>query len=251
VAEANPGQWPERLEIGIVIEDDASLPPSVAKKTLSGIETFLQQSPHYTLITGTQSSQRLGFPIDTVPNQCEQNLACWQGTVERAGVDLLLHVALGFDGSREKAWFLSYTSEGPLRSTARASLLPKGGGAPLEALQAELHSSASIRIALETGTTHLQINGTPRLIQPKSHLRLNNLPPGKHELVIEGLGLESRIEILTVYPGNNIDLPLRARVAPRNEGPQKRWGIWASGALLVGAIAAIRIGLEQKGSAWR
>jgi len=249
--EANASQWPENLKIGVVIEDDASLPPSVAKKTLSGIRAFLEQSPHYGLEPVKETNQRLGFDIHTLPEQCGNSLACWQNAVERAGVDILLHVALGFDGSREKAWFISHTSKGPLRSTARTSILPRGGGAPLDALQEELHSSASIRIALEEGTTHLQVNGTSRLIQPKSHIRLNNMPPGKHEVVIEGLGLQPRIEILTVFPGRDTDVPLRAQVSTDNTRRQKWWGAWAGGALLIGSIAAICLGFEQKGSAWR
>ena len=251
VTEANAGQWPEKLKIAVAIEDDASLSTSVAKKTLSGIQAFLNQSPHYTLVPNSTTHSMLGFPVHSLPEQCEENLLCWQGAVEKAGVDVLLHVEIGFDGSREKAWLFSYTDDGPLRSTARSSILPKGGGAPLEALQEELHSSATIRIALEDGTTHLQVNGTSRLIQPKSHIRINNLPPGKHEIVIEGLGLKPRIEILTVFPARHIDVPLRARVSTEEERPQKWWGAWASGALLIGAIAAICVGFEQKGSAWR
>ena len=220
-------------------------------KTLAAVEEFLKQSTSYELLDSKKVSQRLGHSPDVLLDQCEQDLQCWSSTVERLGVDLLVHVAVGFLGSRESTWIRTFSANGPLHNEASTALLPRGGGAPLQALEALLHQSADLKIVLERGTTHLQVNGTPRLLRPAAQINLSKMPPGKHEIVLEGLGLPPRVEVIKIFPGKNLELPLRAATVLGSKPNQQWWGAWAGGGLFAGGMLAIWAGRNHTSQAWR
>jgi hypothetical protein len=248
---AQANEWPQVLRAVVLIEDDATLPPSVAKKTLAGVEDFLRKSPSYSLLESEDLAERIGHSADVLVSQCEQDRRCWTTAVNRAGVDVLVHLAIGFSGSREQVWIHVFGETGPLRNEATESLLPRGGGAPLDALNNLLHQGANLRIALESGTTHLQVNGSPRLLRPSKHIRLSKMPPGKHEIVLEGLGLPPRIEVISILPGKNVEMPLRKTTTASTQPVQKWWGAWAGGGLFVGGILAVWAGQTHGAQAWR
>lgn len=248
---AQANEWPQVLRAVVLIEDDATLPPSVAKKTLAGVEEFLRKSPSYSLLESEELAERLGHPANVLVTQCEQDRRCWTTAVNRLGVDVLVHLAIGFSGSREQVWIRIFSATGPLQNEATESLLPRGGGAPLDALNKLLHQSASLRIALKSGTTHLQVNGSPRLLRPAKHIRLSKMPPGKHEIVLEGLGLPPRIEVVSILPGKNVEMPLRIATTAGTQPVQKWWGAWAGGGLFAGGMLAIWAGQSHGAKAWR
>ncbi len=248
---AQANDWPQVLQAVVLIEDDASLPPSVAKKTIAGVEEFLRQSPSYSLLESEDLTERLGHSANVLVSQCEQDRQCWTTAVNRVGVDVLVHLAIGFSGSREQVWIHVFGEAGPLQNEAMESLLPRGGGAPLDALNSLLHQGASLRIALESGTTHLQVNGSPRLLRPSKHIRLSKMPPGKHEIVLEGLGLPPRIEVISIFPGKDVEMPLQKSTTAGNQPVQKWWGAWAGGGLFAGGILAIWAGQSHAAQAWR
>jgi hypothetical protein len=235
----------------VVLEDDATLPPSVASKTLSEVQDFLESSASYVLLETQEAQERLGHRVDQLVEQCDRDLRCWTRAVDRLGVDLLIHVAIGFSGSREQAWLQGFTSQGPLKIQAAEAMLPRGGGAPIEALINVFLEPAALRILLESGTTHLQVNGVPRLLRPAKSIRLSKMPPGKHEILLEGLGLPPRVEVVTIFPGKNIEIPLRASLPKQDASIQKWWGAWAGGTLFITSVAAILAGSSHKASAWR
>lgn len=235
----------------VVIEDDATLPPSVASKTLAEVQSYLESTSPYTLLEDDVARTRLGHAPNQLVDQCERDHRCWTRAVERLGVDLVVHIAIGFSGSREQAWIQAFSDQGPLEAQATETLLPRGGGAPLQALKGIFLRSSTLRIALESGTTHLQVNGTPRLLRPAQHIRLSKMPPGKHEILLEGLGLPPRIEVIEILPGKDQEMPLKPANSMVTAANQKWWGAWAGGALFIGSIAAILAGSGKKASAWR
>jgi hypothetical protein len=243
--------WPKSLQAVVIVEDDISLPASVAAKTLAAVEEYLNKSGSYDLLESEEVSQRLGHTADLLLEQCEQDVRCWSATVDRLGVDLLIHIAIGFLGSRESTWIRVFSAEGPLHNEALVALLPRGGGAPLNALNDLLHQSANLQIVLENGTTHLQVNGIPRLLRPAARINLSKMPPGKHEIVLEGLGLPPRVEVILIFPGKDLELPLRAATVVGLKPTQQWWGAWAGGGLFAGGMLAIWAGRNHTSQAWR
>jgi hypothetical protein len=250
-ATAQASEWPQALRAVVLVEDDATLPASVAEKTLAGVEDFLQKSPSYSLLKSGQAAERLGHSTGALQAQCDRDRRCWTTAVDRLGVDLLIHLAIGFSGSREQVWIRIFSASGPLHNQAAESLLPRGGGAPLSLLEQLLHQSANLRIALESGTTHLQVNGAPRLLRPAKHIRLGKMPPGKHEIVLEGLGLPARIEVIAILPGKNVEMPLQHANIASAQVAQQWWGAWAGGGLFAGGMLAIWAGRSHAAQAWR
>jgi hypothetical protein len=248
---AHANDWPKSLQAVVIVEDDASLPTSVAEKTLAAVDEFLNKSASYELLEPKEISRRLGHTADLLIGQCEQDVRCWSATVDRLGVDLLIHIAIGFLGSRESTWIRAFSAEGPLHNEALVALLPRGGGAPLNALNELLHQSANLQIILESGTTHLQVNGIPRLLRPAARINLSKMPPGKHEIVLEGLGLPPRVEVILIFPGKNLELPLRATTVIGSKPTQQRWGAWAGGGLFTGGMLAIWAARNHTSQAWR
>ena len=246
---ADTGTWPEPLHIATTVSEETDVALSISQKTKAGIETFLSQSKSFALLTTEQAQLRLGSPIGQLEKQCTANLNCWERARQRLGVDLLLRVEVTSNGSQEEATFQLYTDEST--SNTGPHLLPRGGGAPLQVLDALLLAPGTLQIALENGSTHLQINGEARLLSPSPTVKVSRLSPGNHKLIVEGLGLPQRIEVVRILPGQNIEIPLNSDPTVVKERGYRWWGAWASGALLIGGGIAILSGSGRDGMGWR
>lgn len=243
------GTWPEPLHVAATVSEEAAAVLSISQKTKAGIETFLSQSDSYALLTQEQAQSRLGSPTGQLEKQCGANLNCWERARQRLGVDLLLRVEVTSSEREEEAIFHLYTDGGT--SSTGPHPLPRGGGAPLEVLDALLLAPGTLQIALENGSTHLQINGQARLLSPSPTVKVSRLSPGNHKVIVEGLGLPQRIEVIRILPGQNIEIPLNSDPAVVRDRGYRWWGAWASGALLIGGGVAILSGSGRDGMGWR
>jgi hypothetical protein len=233
------------------MEGDEILPSTVIEKTHQGIQGFLDQSPSYVALNRDAAQLRLGQDPSKIPEFCAENQRCWSQVVDRAKVDILMHISVGFSGSREQAWIQLYNSESALQTQTVSTVLPRGGGAPLESLEELFHGQASIEVELEPGSTRLQVNGRSKLLRPAPRVRLRGMPPGRHEVIVEGLGLPIRTKIVRLFPGMNAQLPLPP--APKNaiHRPHRWWGAWAGSALFLGGSIAVFAGSGKQAQAWR
>ena len=242
-------RWPEPLHIATAVSEDAALPPSVSMKTKEGIETFLNGSEVYALLPHDKATARLGVEPGRIEYQCGTNPSCWERARQRLGVDILLQVEVSTRGTREESTLHLYTAEHT--STSQAQLLPRGGGAPLETLEAMLFQPGTLHIALENGSTHLQVNGEARLLSPTSSVTISDLRPGNHKVLIEGLGLPQRVEVVRILPGQTIDIPINSSPAAAQNRRHRWWGAWTGGALLLGGAIAVLSGSGRDGVGWR
>ena len=233
------------------MEGDETLEPTVIEKTHQGVRSFLNQSASYVDLDHDTAALRLGQNPSQIPEFCAENRRCWSQIVERAEVDLLLHISVGFSGSREQAWLQLYSAASALSTQAYDTLLPRGGGAPLESLETLLHAKASIEVELEIGNTRLQVNGRSKVLRPAPKVRLRGMPPGRHEIIVEGLGLPLRTKVVRLFPGMNSQLPLPDRPKNTLKKPQRWWGVWAGSALILGGSIAVFAGSGTHGKAWR
>ena len=246
---ADTGGWPQPLHVATAVSEEAGLDPSISQKTNTGVQTFVNQSRSYALLSDEQARRRLGSSTAQLVEQCGSDHRCWQQARQRLGVDLLLHLAVSSNQRGEHATLHLYTDEG--KSVTEPHTLPRGGGAPLELLEELLLAPGTVNIALENGSTHLQINGEARLLSPNRTVQVSSVPPGNHKLIVEGLGLPQRLEVVRVLPGQTIEIPLNSYPTTGNEGHYRWWGAWASGALLLGGGIAILSGSGRDGIGWR
>mgnify|MGYP004348688187 CR=1 FL=1 len=222
---------------------------SVSQKTKEGIDTFLKLSDSYVVLPDEQAQYRLGGDPSRLSEQCDSDQACWSRALQRLGVDVLLRVEIIPTGDREEAMLHLYSSGDASKTGPHP--LPRGGGAPLEALENLLLNPGTMEIALESGSTHLQINGQPRLLSPNPIVTASGLPPGNHKLIVEGLGLPQRVEVVRILPGQTVEIPLNSNPKLSNKKRHRWWGAWAGGALLIGGSIAIFSGSGRDGLGWR
>ena len=246
---ADNGDWPQPLHVATAVSEEAGLALSISQKTSTGVHTFLNQSRSYALLSEEQARLRLGSSTAQLVAQCDSDHRCWQQARQRLGVDLLLHLAVSSNLRGEQATLHLYTDEG--NSITEPHSLPRGGGAPLELLEELLLAPGAVNVAVENGSTHLQINGEARLLSPSRTVKISSVPPGNHKVIVEGLGLPQRLEIVRVLPGQTIEIPLNSDPIIGNDRHYRWWGAWASGALLLGGGIAILSGSGRDGIGWR
>ncbi len=111
----------------VVLDDDAALPLTVGRKTLSDVEMLLQD--RYDLLSEAEVRASLG-PL-TPP--CAFDTECWQAVASQLGVARLLVLSLHGQPDTDVATVFVVDRWGEV--TRSQATLPRGGGFPLELVE--------------------------------------------------------------------------------------------------------------------
>lgn len=111
----------------MVLDDDAALPLTVGRKTLSDVETLLDD--RYDLLSEAEVKAALG-PLTPA---CAFDTDCWQAVAAQLGVARLLVLSLHGQPDLDVATVFVVDRWGEV--TRSQATLPRGGGFPLELVE--------------------------------------------------------------------------------------------------------------------